>query len=338
MTAWLILHQASWFIFFKSLQHARFKGVNRLRLPHSARSDLEPSRWVIRDLREMLITGRMPSLEDWARLRKIPRPWGDLIEVSVKELRESGLPLVPTLERIEELLNEVIRSGAQARARTAQAWGQACVCGAFVPLTAGALYHLLPSVAELGASWWWISALSLLLSLLAMVWILGMSEHAKWAGLREGEREWWPAALCFGERLLAALRSGVAADLAWARAIPQLSGPASPLVIAWGGALWSLPGSEAGDARVLHTRSLLMGWGSQLRQSIQKSVMEGRPCTERIEASLGALKQEWNARVERELALLGNRTLKPLFLLVAPAMLLLILVALMSTLQEGQWL
>jgi hypothetical protein len=52
--------------------------------------------------------------------------------------------------------------------------------------------------------------------------------------------------------------------------------------------------------------------------------MEGRPCTERAEAALAALRQELRSAVERELGLLGTRALKPLFACVAPAVFLLL--------------
>lgn len=61
-------------------------------------------------------------------------------------------------------------------------------------------------------------------------------------------------------------------------------------------------------------------WGDELRSHLQRSVMEGRPCTERVESALAAIRLEWGARVERELQLLATRALKPLFLLVAPAL------------------
>ncbi|MGZ3707838.1 MAG: hypothetical protein ACXWPM_03265, partial [Bdellovibrionota bacterium] len=61
--------------------------------------------------------------------------------------------------------------------------------------------------------------------------------------------------------------------------------------------------------------------GRAIRKAVQVSLMEGRPCAERVESALQALRSEIQAWVDRELALLGTRSLKPLFLCVAPALL-----------------
>lgn len=68
---------------------------------------------------------------------------------------------------------------------------------------------------------------------------------------------------------------------------------------------------------------------------LQRSVMEGRPSSERVEAALTGLQQQWSARVERELTLLGTRALKPLFALIAPAMMGLLLLGLGYTVSRG---
>lgn len=332
--AWIFLLQVALYLLFRSLGLllGRYKGGFGVHFLRRTSMGFTASRLAIRDLRESLITGTMPGQEDWQRLEIIPEPWGSLVRQNITELRESGLPVVPTLDRIDLLLSELDRAEAHARSRTAQAWGQAWVCGSFVPVTAAALHLLLPAVAELGLAWWCVAAVALLLSLASMVWMLQMGEKAKWAGLPPRCRPWWPAALCFGERILAALRSGLPVDIAWSRAIPQLGERAYPLVVSWGAVLWSQPPAEAAAAR--GTAGMLQAWGGQLRLSIQRSLMEGRPCTERIESALDSLRQEWSARVEGELAMLGNRTLKPLFLLVAPAMLCLLAAALLASIRD----
>jgi len=58
--------------------------------------------------------------------------------------------------------------------------------------------------------------------------------------------------------------------------------------------------------------------------------MEGRPCVEKVEGILSALSLEMKSHVERELALLSTRALKPLFVFVAPGLL--------SILIYGIWL
>ena len=98
--------------------------------------------------------------------------------------------------------------------------------------------------------------------------------------------------------------------------MPQLALQAQHLVLAWGAELWS----SSQKAVALGSHGWMEAWGDELRSHLQRSVMEGRPCTERVESALAAIRMDWNARVEKELQLLATRALKPLFFLVAPAL------------------
>lgn len=295
---------------------------------------LDSALLLIQDLRECLMCGELPPREDWSRLAAIPEPWGTLAHESIAELRDQGLPVLPTLERLETLLKEQIAAAAQAKARMAQAWGQAIVCGCFVPAVALALYWLLPGVSELGGFWWLLVMGALLLNAFGFFWLLALGERARWAGLSKDQRVWWPALLCFSERLLASLRSGAPPDLAWSRAMPTLARSAYPLVLFWGSDFWThssvvLGRSDRSSSQEM--QSVMQSWGLQLRDSLQRSLIEGHACAERLDGTLHALKQDWHARVERELALLGTRALQPLFLCVAPAVLGLLGVALFTS-------
>ena len=99
-------------------------------------------------------------------------------------------------------------------------------------------------------------------------------------------------------------------------------GEAPALAVQWGSSVWSQPpvlsGAFAAAARVL------IDTGTSLKKAVQLSLMEGRPCTERVEAVLFALRQEMRSQVDRELSLLGTRALKPLFICVAPSVLALL--------------
>jgi hypothetical protein len=309
-------------------------------LPHLARlragsgPSLEFGVQVLKDLRETLASGQLPVAEDWHQVSEIPAPWGALSQESLHELRESGLPVLPTLERLETLLREQVTARSDARARSAQSWAQAVVSACLVPIVSVMLYFLFPGVSELGLTWWLVSAVALILSVTAMVWMLRMCDQARWADLKKKDRAAWPAALCFGERLLSSLRAGIPADLAWVRALPTLSGHAPKLALAWGTEFWA--GAPLAPTPVFPLSTTFQHfeqWGIQLREGMQKSVIEGRPCGEKLEASLMALKQEWSARVERELGLLATRALKPLFLLVAPGILSLMAFAFLGAVQ-----
>lgn len=328
LSSWLAQSFAWSFFLFGLVQ---FLPEIRRFLPEKTES-LGSSLVLIKDLKESLLCGDLPSNESWNRVGLIPNPWGPLAHESLSELRENGLPVLPTLERIEGLLRDQIQASAQAKARIAQAWGQAIVCGSFVPGVALALYWLLPGVSELGKIWWFCVSLALLLNLLGILWLVSLCEKARWAGLDSTHRAWWPFVLCFGERVLALLRSGVPPDLAWTRAMPQLARGASPLVVKWGADFWTVS-TPLASPRGSEMLALIEQWGSPLREGLQRSLVEGRSCSDRVESALTALKQDWEARVDRELGLLGNRALQPLFLCVAPSVLGLLGVGLLSSVQ-----
>jgi hypothetical protein len=147
---------------------------------------------------------------------------------------------------------------------------------------------------------------------------MAISDSARWAGIPPNCRGWILSAFCGGERFLALVRSGVPADLAWTRACELMADQAPGLVAEWGSSIWSTPSlaSDRGRSPLTPLREA----GASLKKAVQVSLMEGRPCTERVEGVMYALRQELRARVDRELTLIGTRALKPLFLCVAPAL------------------
>jgi hypothetical protein len=63
----------------------------------------------------------------------------------------------------------------------------------------------------------------------------------------------------------------------------------------------------------------LMEAGINLKKAIQISLVEGRPCSERVESAAQSLRQEVQAKIDTELSKLPARALKPLFIFVAPS-------------------
>lgn len=275
----------------------------------------------IQEIEETLAAGMVPSESQWARLRDLPPPWGSVAYESVRELRASGGALLPTLKRLRELADFQARALAEARARSAQAQAQAASCGLLAPGFAFALYYCLPGVSDSPGIWFGACGVAMLFAGAGALWLLSLAEKARWAGLRPGARSWIFAAQCAGERFLALVRSGNPSDIAWTRACELLATEAPELAVKWGRSIWK-EGSEPPDrlSRGLAEQSLIDA-GDSIRKAVQLSLMEGRPCLERVEATLGALRHELHAQVERELSLLGTRALRPLFLCVAPPIL-----------------
>lgn len=273
---------------------------------------------LLHSLQETLEAGLVPPLDRWQKLAGLPEPWGSLSHQSLTELRAAGGSLLPTLTRLRKLAEEHLASLQEARAKASQALAQAMMCAGMVPLFGASLWLLLPGVNE--SPWMWLFAclLALLVAGGGALWLMNMAESARWGGLAPAERAWILAAQCAGERFLALLRSGTPGDLAWTRACEILNGHAASLGAQWGFSVWE---SSHEPLRLGAAARSIAGSGASMKKAVQISLMEGRPCADRVENILQSLRREMHAHVERELSLLATRALKPLFACVAPALL-----------------
>ncbi|MFL5814614.1 MAG: hypothetical protein ACJ763_13650 [Bdellovibrionia bacterium] len=278
---------------------------------------------LLQEIEELLGAGMLPSKEHWERLQKLPPPWGTLSHDSLQELRSSGSAILPTLRRIKDLATGQIRALADARARSSQAFAQALACTLLIPAFGGVLYWLLPGVSDSPWVWILLCVVSILIAGVGALWLLSMAQEARWAGLPKASRTWILASQCAGERFLALVRAGTPADLAWGRAIELLSREAPSLALLWGHSVWKSAPLDPSSVSNPASR-LFFETGESLRRAVQVSLMEGRPCAERVEGALSSLSHEIKARIEAELTLLSTRALKPLFLCVAPGIFLLL--------------
>ena len=282
---------------------------------------------LLREIEETQAAGLVSRPERWAALQALPAPWGELAYDSLQELRSCGGALLPTLKRLRALALDNEAALADAKARSAQALAQALVCSVLVPAFGSALYWLLPGLESRALAWCLACALAVALAGTGALWMLAIADRARWAGLPVEARPWILASQCAGERFLALVRSGNPADLAWARACQLLGPESSGLAERWGASVW-IPDASSETRAVASHRSAAMRAleeaGASLRKAVQVSLMEGRPCTDRVETALACLRQDLRAQVERELGLLGTRALKPLFLCVAPALFMLL--------------
>ncbi|MCM2277288.1 MAG: hypothetical protein NDJ89_04375 [Oligoflexia bacterium] len=270
----------------------------------------------LQDLEETLEAGLLPAPARWDALQSLSAPWAQLTSESLGQLRSAGGALLPTLRRVRALASAHAVAWDEGRAKSAQALGQAFACALLAPLFGLILYLLLPGVSERPWMWGFACLAALGLTCAGSLWLHALAEAARWGGLAAMERPWMLAAQCAGERFLALLRSGHPPDLAWNT---MLAGLAPELASSWGASIYAP--SPAKPASPGGAKSAIVNAGFAIRKAIQVSLMEGRPCAERVESALESLRQELRLSVDRELALLGNRALKPLFLCVAPALL-----------------
>lgn len=311
---------ASWTLIPDSLRAggARISFLGSLRQLGRDRQALQRGVSLVRRLEDSLQAGTLPAAAEWRELERLPGQWGLTLAACVRESRAAGLPVLPTLARFRQFLADQDATLALARARSAQAIGQTLSCAVLVPVFAFALAVLLPGIAEARAEWLAACLIALAGTALGAAWIFRCVERARWMLLAPAEREWIMGAACAGERLLALIRAGHPPDIAWASTLEAMAGHAPALVQAWGAQVWDPAAPAAGSPGA---RAQLLGLGPTLRQAIQVSLMEGKPCVERIEAVLRSLRAGLAACLEHELGRLPTQALKPLFVCVAPSML-----------------
>ena len=275
----------------------------------------------LRECEESLAAGLVPSSQQWEALAQLPAPWGTLAFECVRELRAAGGSVRPTLKRLRELAESQDRLVAEARAKASQALGQAAGCAILAPAMGLVLYWIAPGVDRQVFAWSTACGISFLLSGAGALWMLSMAERARWAGLTGAKRNWILAVQCSGERFLSMLRGGNPADLAWSQACALLAQQAPELAARWGHSFWKPTVTSGPKVRNSPAELAMSEAGENLRKAVHSSLMDGRPCGERVEAALEALRHDLRVRVEAELAQLPNRALRPLFACVAPAIL-----------------
>ena len=270
------------------------------------------------DMENSLQTGLTPTQKIWENLQSLPEPWSKLSVTSLMELRACGGALLPTLKRLKSLVQEQRAALLHSYSQSSQALAQATVCISMVPLLGFDLYSLIPNLEQHPLQWSFACAIAFILSGLGALYLLNMAHIARWGGLPPKHRSWILGSQCAGERFLALVRAGTPPDVAWLKSCQFLSTEAPELASAWGHTLWDSPQPIRSPSRAEQS---MMSAGSSIRTAVQIGLMEGRPCIDRVETALEALRLDMKTHIERELNLLPTRALKPLFIFIAPALL-----------------
>lgn len=315
MVIWVVVFL---FLFFGGKSVFAGVGLGGLSVIRKEDRKLQAVVSLLHELQETLETGLVPSTDRWEKLQELPQPWGELAYESLQGLRSRGAALIPTLNRLRGLALEHQASLKDARAKAAQGMAQALICAVLVPFFGLLLALLLPGVKEHPTSWLMACGVAFLLSFCGILWLLALSENARWGGLRNEERPWILSSQCAIERFLAMIHAGTPPDLAWTQACDILARDSSLLASWWGHSIWGEPLKKSSPP--VGTAGAIIQAGAALRRAVQVSLMEGRPCAGHVETVIQSLRQDIRANVERELTLLGTRALKPLFLCVAPAL------------------
>lgn len=277
----------------------------------------------LRGLEESLQVGVLPDTEHWNRLGELPKPWGSLTYTSVTELRQSGSSVIPTLRRFRELALKQRSAVSDSMAKASQAMGQSLVCTAIVPILSFLLSYLIPELQNSKALWIGVSVVATVLAMAGGIWVLKLSQEAQWARLKPHERGWLLLSQIAIERFLSKLRSGSSADLAWNSMMEMLMDQSKELALLWGISLYQEPQESNEALNPLEVsqsaRRAVLQLGVSVKKAIQVSVLDGKPCLDRVEESLKVFENDYRACLDRELTMLPSRCLKPIFICLAPA-------------------
>ncbi len=286
----------------------------------------------LKHLQEMLESGVVPDREAWQRVREFPAPWGKILDDSLQELRTQGAAILPTLQRMQKTLEEQTELIQLGKVKSSQAMGQAWIGMMLVPGFGSLLVLMLPEIKAHLSLFLGLILFSSFLGSLAFLWILSMVDQARFGGIQPENRKWLVSVNVSLERLLALISTGLPPDLAWKKTIEELALTDLALAREWKSQVWdqdfslSIPTENEAERMVLKL-------GVEVRRSIQSALLEGRACLDRIEAIHRAFLLDLRMIVGRDLECLPNRCLKPLFILVLPSVMIILVGGLYLTLK-----
>jgi hypothetical protein len=276
----------------------------------------------LRVLKECLESGLVPEREEWDRVAKLPAPWGAIFSESLNSLRSRGAPILPSIERMLLSIEEERALLLESRLRSSQAFGQVTISTLLVPFFGLVIYFLMPEIAQNLEAFLLLMLVSLLMVSLAFFWMLLMMEDARAGKIARSKRSWLLSSKLFFERLIAEVASGNPPDLAWNSAMLFLEARESELMGNWGVRIWDRFSSFRQDQGRLE--DAILRFGQDIRKIIQMSLTEGAASMDRLDAAYRNYLLDTRTRISRELQVLPNHCLKPLFILVLPAVMLLL--------------
>lgn len=304
---------AVWFLFsdFSLLS----KAFQRKKQTHELKIAMDQ----VEALKAMIQAGRLPENAFLEDLRCLAPPWGILFSQTIHACRDSGSPILPCLDRLEEASRRRLKFIVSVQSKASGPFGQAVVCFAMVPLIGIVLYLMLPSLSQFKLHWMAGNLFGMALAWMGGLWMLKMVDKASYGGIENRFREVFDFGEIVVEYFLSQIKTGLPPEQSWVEAI-RFSGKISPsFVEIWGADFAS---EVSGKLSRSEAATRIQKLGSSVKQIIQASVLEGTGCVSRIESLLEAFRIDLTGMVESEMSRLGNRILKPLFIFVAPAVFL----------------
>ncbi len=328
--ALLILAAKSWFS-VSALRSFIFRKENP---SFVALTKLEQVREVIRDLKSRLEVG-LSLPENWgSAVQSLPTPWGGVLFECVDQLRKRGASIIPVFDRFKGLIELSHQTLAEAHALAAPARAQIWICFLLVPITGAGLYALLDVISADSALWFCVVLFSMSWSVLGAYFLSREIDLIFSVGLNASQKDWPIWLMAGAEKLMSQIKAGEPADRGWNQTLETLAQHSSLLADFWGPFRFETRHSYETD----EFKSLPF-WVSDFREqlliSIRASLFDGRPCLDRIGASIQAFQINWSSELKKGLSTLPTRAIKPLFLFVLPSVLSLLVVAMALVMKES---
>jgi hypothetical protein len=277
----------------------------------------------LKRIQELLESGLVPDSMEWDQIKDFPEPWNRIVSDSLLELRNQGAPVLPTLTRVQRTLTEQVDFVLEAKTKSAQALSQALLSLLLVPGFGAFLFLMLPGLKQARTEFFVLLFFSTLISSGAFLWILALSDRARFGNVRSENRRWWVSVHAAIEKIFALISAGHPPDQAWRVTILELASSDPSLARAWGSQVWDRF-EQSADSAEGECERLMVSLGVEVRRSIQTSLIEGRGCLDRMESIHRSFLSEVKLKVQHELNLLPNRCLMPLFVCVFPSVVLLL--------------
>jgi hypothetical protein len=274
---------------------------------------------------EKLICGFPLDPEDF-QSSILTEPQYRFLEPWIKELRNSGQALLPTLKGLRDSVGYVHRVLVQSQSKVAPTRLQAKVSIGLILVISLFLYYLLDGPRVSPGVWLVATLGALLLGGFAFLWIESLILQTIWRGSQKKTESQWFAYFLFPERLRGAIQIGQSLDEAWIQSVQSLdvTGLPPPLL-----SLWTKDPVECGSD-VLEVKLL-----EELRLALQHALFQGTPVSDRIQVWANQCRVQFETDLTGRLETLPHRCLQPLFLCVAPAVIGLLVVGMFLEIQQS---
>ena len=272
---------------------------------------------ILGDLEASLQNGVLPSESDWNKLGDLGE-WGLWVKKNIMDIRERGLEIIPSVNRFKKFFSDQHKMQLNAISKSAQSFVSALLSAFLLPILSATIYFLSPEVSKFTSIWIFLTMVFFIWNFMGVLWIIRITNVARWGGINNQKHQRWIIEVpMFIQKLISSINAGEPLDLAWHSSCKDLSIRQKELAYSWGSELWG-EGVKNINTYDSHSKEIFQ-LGLNLKRTLQASLVEGVSVIDRIDQISSTLGSLTESSIERELNLIQTRSLKPLFLFIAPS-------------------